>query len=78
MDLPSRRVNPTRKMKSEPPPLVFQFFLAVVRTESQTHCALCSGGDDDAIYIKVSVATDRDDATTPVAYEDNSNNALVR
>jgi hypothetical protein len=52
--------------------------LAVVRTESQTHCALCSGGDDDAIYIKVSVATDRDDATTPVAYEDNNNNALVR
>jgi hypothetical protein len=78
MDLPSRRVNPARKMKSKPSPLVFQLFLATVRTKSRTHCALYSGEDDDAIYIKISVATGRDGATTPVAYEDNNSNEPMR
>jgi hypothetical protein len=71
-------VNPIRKMKSKPSPLVFQFFLATVRTESQTHYALCSGEDDGAIYIKITVATGGDDATTPVAYEGHSSNGPMR
>jgi hypothetical protein len=78
MDLPYRRVNPTRKMKSKLPPLVSQLFLAIVRTELRTHYALCSWEDDGAIYIKISVATGGDDATMPVAYEDNSSNGLIR
>jgi hypothetical protein len=67
-------VNPTRKMKSKLSPLVFQFFLATVRTESRTHCALSSGEDDGAIYIKITVAMGTCDTTTPVAYEDHSSN----
>jgi hypothetical protein len=78
MDLPSRRVNPTRKMKSKPSPLVFQFFLAIVQTELRTHYALYSREDDVTIYIKISVATGGDKATTPVAYEDNSSNGPMR
>jgi hypothetical protein len=71
-------VNPARKMKSKPSLLVFQFFLATVRTESRTHYALYSGEDDGVIYIKISIATGGDDATTPVAYEDNSSNGPMR
>jgi hypothetical protein len=68
MDLPSRRVNPARKMKSKPSPL-FHFFMATVWAESQTHYALCSGEDNGAIYIKISVVTGEDDATMSVAYD---------
>jgi hypothetical protein len=78
MDLPSRRVNPARKIKSKPSPLIFQFFLATVQTELRTHCALCSGEDDGAIYTTILVATGGDGATTPVAYEENSSNELMR
>jgi hypothetical protein len=65
-------------MKSKPPPLVFQIFLATVRTESRTHYALCSGEDVGAIYIKIIVAMGGDDATMPVAYEDHSSNMPMR
>jgi hypothetical protein len=78
MDLPFRRVNHARKMKSKHSPHIFQFFLATVWTESRTHYALCSGEDDCAIYIKISVATDGDDTTTPIAYEDNNSNGSMR
>jgi hypothetical protein len=71
-------VNLARKMKSKPSPLVFQFFLAAIRTESQTHCALCLGEDEGAIYIKIIVATGVGDATTPIAYEDYSSNEPMR
>jgi hypothetical protein len=67
-------VNPTRKMKLKPSPLVFQFCLATVRTESRTHCALYSREDNDAIYIKITVTTDTGDGTMLVAYEDHSSN----
>jgi hypothetical protein len=77
MDLPSRS-EPARKMKSKPPPLVSQFFLATVRTESQTHYALCSGEDDGTIYIKITVTTGVDDATMLIACEDHSSNGLIR
>jgi hypothetical protein len=65
-------------MKSKPSPLVFQFLLATVWTESRTHYALSSGEDDGAIYIKIRVATGAGDATTPVAYEDHSSNGPMR
>jgi hypothetical protein len=65
-------------MKSKHSPLVFQFFMATVRTESRTHCALFSGEDDGAIYITIIVAMSAGDATVPVAYEDNSSNGPMR
>jgi hypothetical protein len=71
-------VNPARKMKSKPSPLVFQFLLATVWTESRTHYAPSSGEDDGAIYIKIRVAMGAGDATTPVAYEDHSSNGPMR
>jgi hypothetical protein len=77
MDLPSRS-EPCKKNEIKTFPLVFQFFLATIRTESRTHCALCSGEDDGAIYIKIIIAMGRDDATTPVAYEDHSSNWQMR
>jgi hypothetical protein len=77
MDLPSRS-EPCKKNKIKTYPPFFQFFLAIVRTESQTHCALSSGEDDGAIYIKITVATDAGDTTAPIAYEDHSSNRLMR
>jgi hypothetical protein len=77
MDLPSRS-EPCKKNKIKTSPLVFQFFLATVQTESRTHCALCSGEDDGAIYIKITVATGGDGATMPVAYEDHNSNGPMR
>jgi hypothetical protein len=77
MDLPSRS-EPCKKNEIKTFPLIFQFFLATVRTELWTHCALCSGEDDGAIYIKITIATGRDDATTPVAYEEHSSNGPMR
>jgi hypothetical protein len=77
MHLPSRS-EPWKKNEIKPFPLVFQFFLATVRTVSQTHCALCSGEDDDAIYIKIIVTIGGDDATSLIAYEDHSSNELMR
>jgi hypothetical protein len=65
-------------MKSKHFPYVFQFFQATVRKESRTHCVLCSGEDNEAIYIKIIVAMGGDDATTPVAYKDHSSNGLMR
>jgi hypothetical protein len=65
-------------MKSKPFILVFQFFLATVRIESRARCALCSGDDDGAIYIKITVAMGTGDATTLVAYEDHSSNGPMR
>jgi hypothetical protein len=76
MDLPSR-CEPYKKNEIKTFPLIFQFFLANVRIESRTHCALCSGKDDGAIYIKITLATGRDDATMPVAYEDHGSNRLM-
>jgi hypothetical protein len=66
------------KSKPPPPPLVFQFFLATIWTELRTHCALCLGEDDGAIYIEITVATGAGDAITPVAYEDHSSNEPMR
>jgi hypothetical protein len=77
MDFPSRS-EPYKKMKSKSSPLVFQFFLDIVGTESRTHCALWSGEDDGAIYIKITVATGGDDATMPVAYKDHHSNGPMR
>jgi hypothetical protein len=72
-------VNPARKMKSKPPPpLVSQFFLAAVRTELQTQCALCSGGDVGTIYIKITVLMGVGDTTTPIADEEHSSNGPMR
>jgi hypothetical protein len=71
-------VNPARKMKSKPSALVFQFFLATIRTESRTNCALSSREDDGAIHIKIKVATGVGDATTPVAYEYYSSNGPMK
>jgi hypothetical protein len=59
-------------------PIVFQFFLTTIRTESRTHHVLCSGEDDGAIYIKIIVAMGGDDAPMPVAYEDHSSNGPMR
>jgi hypothetical protein len=58
MDLPSRN-EPYKKNEIKTFPLIFQFFLATILTESRTHCALCSGEDDGAIYIKITIATCR-------------------
>jgi hypothetical protein len=77
MDLPSRS-EPCKKNEIKTPPLVFQFFLATVWTESRTHYALYSGEDNGAIYIKITVATGVGDTTTPVAYEDHSSNGPMR
>jgi hypothetical protein len=65
-------------MKSKSSPFVFQFSLATVWTETQTHCALSSGEDDAATYIKITVATGAGDTTTTVAYEDHSSNGPMR
>jgi hypothetical protein len=77
MDLPSR-TEPCKKNEIKTFPLVFQYFLATVRIESRTHCALCSGEDECNIYIKITVAMGTGDATTPVAYDDHSSNRLMR
>jgi hypothetical protein len=77
MDLPSRS-EPCRKNEIQISPLVFQIFLATIRIESRTHCALCSGEDEGDIYIKITVATGAGDATTLVVYEDHSSNMLMR
>jgi hypothetical protein len=77
MDLPSRS-EPCKKIEIKTSLLVFQLFLATVRTESRTHYALCSGEDECAIYITITVATSMGDATTPVAYEDYSSNGAMR
>jgi hypothetical protein len=71
-------VNHARKMKSKSSLLVFQNFLATVQTESQIHCALCSGEGGGAIYIKMTVATGTGDATMLIAYEDHSSNEPMR
>jgi hypothetical protein len=71
-------VNLARIMKSKPSALLSQFFLANIRIESRTHCALYSGEDDVAIYIGITVATGVGDATMPVAYEDHSSNGPMR
>jgi hypothetical protein len=39
---------------------------------------LCSGEDDDAIYIEIIVAMGAGDATMPVAYEDHSSDGPMR
>jgi hypothetical protein len=77
MDLPSRS-EPYKKNEINPPPLVFQFFLATVWTESQTQCALCLGEDEVTIYIKITVATGAGDITMHVAYEDHNRIGLMR
>jgi hypothetical protein len=77
MDLPSRS-EPCKKNEIKTFLSYFQFFLATVWTESQTHCALCSGEDDGAIYIKITVATGAGDATTPIAYEDQNSNGPMK
>jgi hypothetical protein len=77
MDLTSRR-EPCKKNEIKTFPLVFQFFLATVRTESQTHSALCPGEVEGTIYIKIIVATGAGDATTPIAYEDHNSNMPIR
>jgi hypothetical protein len=71
-------VNPARKMESKPSPLVFQFFLAIVRIELQTHYALYLGEDNGAIYKKITVAMGVGDITMPFTYEDNSSNEPMR
>jgi hypothetical protein len=77
MDLPSIS-EPCKKNEIKTFPLIFQFFLATVRTELRTHCALSSGENDSAIYIKITVATSVGDATTHVTYEDHSSNGSMR
>jgi hypothetical protein len=77
MDLTSRN-KPFKKNEIKTFPIIFQFFLTTIRAESRTHCTLCSGEDDGAIYIKIIVATSASDATKPVAYEDHNSNGLMR
>jgi hypothetical protein len=78
MDLPFRSEPGKKTEIKTSPALVFQFFLATIRTESRTHCALSSGEDDGALDIKITLATGVSDTAMPIAYEDHSSNGLMR
>jgi hypothetical protein len=77
INLPSRS-EPCKKNEIKTIPPCFSIFPGTVQTESRTHYALCSGEDDGAIYIKITVAMGAGNTTTPVAYEDHSSNGPMR